>query len=296
MSYVVQFDLHLAEKLREDLESSGGFSFSKPPYTIFQAKKSGLSCTLYESGKLVVQGKGTKEFVEFYLEPELLHSFTFGYEMQKQDLRPHIGVDESGKGDFFGPLCIAGVYADESTIPELSKLGVKDSKKLQDSTIRKLAKELKQKYIYHVVCINPKRYNELYASFGNLNSLLGWGHATVIDNLLEKTSCNLVVIDKFANESVVERAVSRKKKEVQIIQKTGGESDLVVAAASILARAAFVEGLDSLEKLVDHKLPKGANSKIVDIGKELVKKHGDSILATVGKMHFKTAQEILSQI
>lgn len=292
MTYVLQFDLELAEKLRNGLEKQG-FALSAPPHTLFQGKKKGLSCTLYTSGKLVVQGKEIKEFIEFYLEPEVLGSFGYGYSGLEQDLSPHIGVDESGKGDFFGPLCIAGVFAEQQGILELEKLGVKDSKRLKDDQIVKIAEKIRKKYPFHLVLIGPKRYNELYEKFGNLNLLLGWGHATVIENLLEKTGCDKVVIDKFAAEHVVETALRRKGKNVHLIQRTQGERDLVVAAASILARASFVEGLSLLEKEVSQKLPKGASSLTIESGKKLVARHGSQILQHVGKLHFKTAQLLL---
>ena len=246
MSYVIQLDLELSDKLKRGLESQD-FTLTQPPHTFFQGKKKGVCCTLYTSGKLVVQGKEMKNFIEFYLEPEVLGSFTLGYDELTQDMTSHIGVDESGKGDFFGPLCIAGVYGDRDSILELKKIGVKDSKRLKDTLILKIAEKIRKKYPFHLVRIGPKRYNELYEKFGNLNLLLGWGHATVIENMLDKTECSRVVIDQFAAEHVVETALRRKGKRAELIQKTQGEQDLVVAAASILARAAFVQGLEQLE-------------------------------------------------
>ncbi len=293
MSYVIQFDLALTEKLQQGLKEQG-FELTQPPHSLFQGKKKGVVCTLYTSGKLVVQGGQMKEFIEFYLEPEVLGVFNYGYESTSstQDLAPHIGVDESGKGDFFGPLCIAGVFADGQTIPELEKIGVKDSKKLKDPQIVQIATKIRKKYPFHVVRIGPKRYNELYEKFGNLNLLLGWGHATVIEHMLEKTGCNRIIIDQFAAEHVVETALGRRGKEAQLIQKTKGEQDLVVAAASILARAAFVEGIEKLEKQMHQKLPKGASSMTIEAGKKLVHAHGNAILEHVGKLHFKTVQAI----
>ncbi|MCC5832811.1 MAG: ribonuclease HIII [Chlamydiales bacterium] len=292
MTYVLQFNLELSEKLRLGLQSQG-FTLTTPPHTLFQGKKKGLSCTLYTSGKLVVQGREMKEFIEFYLEPEILGSFEYGYAAPDQDFFPHIGVDESGKGDFFGPLCVAGVFADGEGISKLEKLGVKDSKRLKDEQILKLAEKIRRQYPFHLVRIGPKRYNELYEKFGNLNLLLGWGHAAVIESMLEKTGCNRVVIDQFAAEHVVETALSRKGKNVHLIQRTQGERDLVVAAASILARASFVEGLSQLEKEVNQKLPKGASNLTIESGKKLVAKHGTQILSQVSKLHFNTTSKIL---
>lgn len=296
--YIAQLDLSLTDTLKAALEERG-FSLETPPYTLFQAKKKGITCTLYTSGKLTVQGKEMKEFIEYFLEPEILGTFSYGYEDkvvvvdELVDLTPRIGVDESGKGDFFGPLCIAGLYADEKTIPHLKKLGVKDSKQLNDRTIVKIAEQIRKEYDFDIVRIGAKRYNELYEKFGNLNVLLGWGHATVIENLMEKTACERVIIDKFAAEHVVETALKRKKRHPALIQRIKGEQDVVVAGASILARAAFVDGMEKLEKEYGLELPKGASQKTIQAGKELVKRYGPEILSIVGKRHFKTSQVIL---
>ncbi len=293
-SFVAQIDLSLAEKLKEGLQAQG-FILSQPPYTLFQGKKKGITCTLYTSGKLMVQGKEMVPFIQFFLEPEILQSFSYGYEELALDLTPHIGVDESGKGDFFGPLCIAGVYADGSSIPQLAKLGVKDSKKLSDSSAIKIAEKVRKDYQFHLVRIGPERYNALYEKFGNLNLLLGWGHATVIEQLVDKTGCEKVIIDQFAAEHVVENALRRKQKKVLLTQRTKAEQDLVVAAASILARAAFLEGLETLGNRWGCTLPKGASEKTIEVGAQLVKQHGPQVLTQVGKMHFKTAQVILNR-
>ena len=242
---------------------------------------------------MMVQGKGMDEFIRFFLEPEVLKTFTYGYDQIDESAR--IGVDESGKGDFFGPLVIAGVYANETNIHELTKIGVKDSKKLRDVTILKIAAQIRKKYPHCIVKINPTRYNELYEKFNNLNSLLGWGHATVIETLLEKTGCTNILIDKFASEHIVENALKKKKKKVTLTQRVRGESDVVVAAASIVARAAFVEAISLLEKKYGMKIPKGASKYTLSAGRQLVKEHGKGILAHVGKLHFKTTGEIISQ-
>ena len=290
--YVIQFDLKLAEKLRDGLVSQG-FTLAQPQYTVFQAKKKNLSCTLYTSGKLMIQGKEKDEFIQYYLEPEILGTFSYGYEDLDIDQTPRIGIDESGKGDFFGPLCVAGVFAEGESIPNLGKIGVKDSKRLNDNSICKIASKIRKEYAYHVIRIGPKKYNELYEKFENLNLLLGWGHATVIEELVNKTGCERVIIDKFAAEHVVETALKRKKMKVMLTQKVRAEQDLVVAAASILARAAFVEGMEKLEKNYGQKLPKGASNATLQAGKKLVQNYGPDILMEVGKYHFKTRAMIL---
>ena len=294
-SFIAQLDLNLAEKLKAGLIAQG-FEIAQPPYTLFQGKKKGVTCTLYTSGKLLVQGKDMDQFIQFYLEPEILNTFTYGYQALDLDLSARIGVDESGKGDFFGPLCVAGVFAADEQIKNLAAIGVKDSKALGDATIVKIAQKIRKDYLFHIVRIGPEKYNELYEKFGNLNLLLGWGHATVIEQLVEKSNCEKVIIDQFAAEHVVENALRRKKKKVLLTQRTKAEQDLVVAAASILARAAFLEGLDKLEQIWEILLPKGASEKTIQSAVQLVKKHGPQVLPQVAKMHFKTSQQVLNRI
>lgn len=292
-SYVTTLDLKLADKLRNGLLEQG-FEISVQPHTLFCAKKTGVSCTLYQSGKLVVQGKDKGPFIEFYLEPEILQTFDFTHPQQETiDASGRIGIDESGKGDFFGPLCVAGVFAEGKAIAELKALGVKDSKALTDATIIKIGKKIRANYAHHIVKINPAKYNELYKQFGNLNTLLAWGHATTIENLVLATQCHNVIIDQFAAEHVVLTALKRKRLEVALAQRHRGEEDLVVAAASILARQTFVEGLEFLGREFNLELPKGASNRTVAVGKALVRKYGPEVLSRVGKMHFKTLDAIL---
>lgn len=310
-SFVKTIDLKLADRMVADLQAQGfTLTTPAPQYTLFSAAKKGVSCTLYTSGKLVVQGKDMSEFIEFYLEP-LLETFTFTYpQLQEKasskrnsssatltDLNdeffPHIGIDESGKGDYFGPLCIAGVYADLEGLEKLKKLGVKDSKTLSDAAILKLAKSIRASCIHHVVKINPQKYNELYAQFKNLNSLLAWGHATVIEQLVGRTECHDIVVDQFANERVVLTALKRKKLELNVMQRHRAEEDLIVAAASIIARETFLLGLAMLGEQYSIKLPKGASASTIAAGKQFVSKHGPESLGMVGKLHFKTTSVIL---
>lgn len=295
--FVTTLDLKLSEKLLADLQGQG-FEITTPAHTVFSAKKKGVSCTLYQSGKLTVQGKEMGAFIEFYLEPEILKSCPYTYQDKVTDdthLQEHIGIDESGKGDFFGPLCIAGVYADKDNIHKLKALGVRDSKALTDPMILKIAKQIRAHYVHHIVRINPFKYNELYAQFKNLNHLLAWGHATTIEQLVLKTGCRHVMIDQFAAEHVVITALKRKKIDLDLTQRHRGEEDLVVAAASILAREAFLNGIDQLSEEYKIQLPKGASPGTIQAGKQLVRTYGQEVLAKVGKLHFKTLDKILGK-
>ena len=253
---------------------------------------------------MVVQGKEIQEFVEFYLEPELLHTFTFTQKtataktaktapLTNIDSTPRIGIDESGKGDFFGPLCIAGVYAHGDEIAELVKIGVQDSKTLTDDTVIKLARKIREKFAHHIVRINPERYNDLYEQFRNLNRMLAWGHATTIEQLVLKTKCTNVIVDQFAAEHVVEMALGRKKLAVELHQQHRAEADPVVAAASILARDAFLFGLRTLGQQIEMTLPKGASAAVIKAGKNLVQKLGRDALRRFSKVHFQTTLKVL---
>lgn len=290
-TFVATIDLALADKLLQELVQRH-FEITHPPYTIFSAKTKGLSCTLYNSGKLTVQGKEMGPFIEFFLEPEILGSFQYTHQGHDLDKTARIGIDESGKGDFFGPLCIAGVYAAGEDFIQLQKMGVRDSKKLSDAAIAKIAKSIRSHCAYHVVKINPAKYNELYSQFHNLNRLLAWGHATAIEQLSQKTGCKNVIIDQFADEHVVLTALKRKKIDLNLTQRHRGEEDLVVAAASILARQAFVDGLSALGEQWEIFLPKGASSATIQAARDFVRKHGREALGQVAKLHFKTVQAL----
>jgi len=296
-TFVTTINPSLAPKLMKDLQEQG-FTLSTPLHTFFSAKKKGVSCTLYTSGKLMVQGKEMRPFIEFYLEPSILQTFSYTYQEVATadttglDLTARIGIDESGKGDFFGPLCVAGVYAEGDTIAKLKQIGVRDSKTLTPPMIAKLAQKIREICSYQIVKINPLKYNELIVQFANLNKLLAWGHATAIEQLTGKTGCTRVIIDQFANEHVVLTALKRKKLSLDITQRHRGEEDLVVAAASILARSTFVESLEQLEKEYGMKLPKGASQQTIAAGKRFVASYGQENLKHVAKLHFKTLDAI----
>jgi ribonuclease HIII len=208
--------------------------------------------------------------------------------------RARIGLDESGKGDYFGPLVISAVFVDGQAEDSLITLGVRDGKLLSDNRIIVLAEQIKVLCPHFVVPIEPKRYNELYAKVKNLNRLLAWGHAWTLENLLAKVSCDLAIVDKFGDESYVRAVLKEKGRQITVIQQTHAEIDIAVAAASILAHAKFVQYLEQLSKKVGKTLPKGASDpSIVVIGRELVSEHGKYILNEIAKLHFKTTEAIL---
>jgi ribonuclease HIII len=270
------------------------------PYARFAFESDKTNIVFYESGKLVVQGKGTAEFVEFVLEPEILKQAKLGYEtiLNPELLLPRIGVDESGKGDFFGPLCIAGVYVNESVIKAWADLGVRDSKNISsDKKISELAEKIRKTpgCVTTVVPIGNEAYNRLYAKMKSVNAMLAWGHARVIENLLgQRHRMNpppvKAISDQFAaSKSVIEKALMAQGRELQLVQRHKAEEDIAVAAASILARDEFVKGLAKLEKQFEVKLPKGASAAVDAAAKKLVDERGAGELAKLSKLHFRTA-------
>ena len=298
-SYTHALTSSQAAKLRTLLEERG-FEFMAKPYCLYAAAKTKLNVLVYEKGpKVVVQGKETEDFVTNILEPEVLGEAKLGYEEihHPEMFQPHIGVDESGKGDFFGPLVVAGVYVDADVARRLRDIGAVDSKRISsDERIAKIAADIRgvRGLVWEVLAIHPERYNELYEKFGNLNRLLAWGHAKVIENLLERVpDCPRAISDQFANPAVLQRAMQQRGKNIELIQRTKAESDPAVAAASILAREAFVGWLKSHSQRLGIELPKGVSPSVKQNAAELAVKYGSNILQTLSKMHFRTAGEVL---
>ena len=287
-----------AEKLRVLLENDN-FKFEPKPYTLFYATKGKLNVAVYEKGpKVVLQGKDTADFVQFRLEPEILGEAKIGYEevLNPEMFSPHFGIDESGKGDFFGPLVIAGVYVDRGIARKFMEAGIQDSKRIgSDKRIRDLAKIIKttQGAVASVVEIAPLKYNELYRKIGNLNRLLAWGHARVIENLAtQRPDCPRALSDQFANPRLIERSLMERGKAIQLEQRTKAESDLAVAAASILAREKFIDWMDQTGRSYGVALPRGASAQVKQVARQLTASHTAGVLGKIAKTHFKTASEI----
>lgn len=288
-----------AERLRTILKERG-FSFEEKPYTLFAARHDKLTVAVYEKGpKVLLQGRGLEDFITFVLEPEILGEARLGYEEvhDPEQFEPHFGIDESGKGDFFGPLVVAGVYLDRDLARRLRDAGVRDSKAIgSDKKIRDLAAVIRSSGApSEVIVIAPEKYNQLYAKIGNLNRLLAWGHARIIENLcLKVPECPRALSDKFADARVLQKALMENGRKLQLDQRTKAESDYAVAAASILAREAFVDWLDKSSRELEITLSKGVSAKVKSAAVELIGQYGAVMLPKVAKMHFKTAAETLA--
>src|SRR5437867_5738879 len=297
-SYTHPLSLGQATKLRALLEELG-FEFSPKEYTLFFAQKNKLSVAVYEKGpKVLVQGRDVEEFVQFELEPKILGEAKLGYEEvhSPEMFEPHFGVDESGKGDFFGPLVISGVYVDRGIGRKLLDAGVVDSKRIgSDTRIRALADTIRKSSLGLVerVLIGPAKYNELYEKFGNLNKLLGWGHARVIENLLaKKPDCLRSLSDQFADARLIEQSLLRHGRKIDIQQRPRAESDIAVAAASILAREAFINWLEREGKKLGIRLERGVSPAVKTTAEKLVESKGAGVLREVAKVHFRTAHAV----
>lgn len=248
----------------------------------FSAVGQDVNAAYYKTGNLLVQGKATQLFLDQFLKEIVGARYA----------EPVIGSDEAGKGDYFGPLVIAAVRVDRWAAESLLEAGVQDSKKLSDQAVAVAAAEIVACCPHSVVAIGPQRYNELYGRMHNLNKMLAWAHARAIENVLEQQDCALAITDQFGDPALVEKALMEKGRKLRLEQKPRAECELPVAAASVLARAEFLKGLQSLEKRYKMHFPKGA-SEVEDAGREFVKTHGEDKLPEVAKWHFKTTKKIL---
>jgi len=285
--------------LREQLESVSAWQFSDGPYMLFKASREKTQVAAYRSGKLVVQGAGTSEFVEFVLEPLIGPARDEAAPPPLLEFKdPHAGIDESGKGDFFGPLVVACVFVADKTVADtLAKAGIRDSKTIKDdSKIAIMAEAVKVAVggKFGVVVVGPEAYNRTYESIGNLNRLLAWGHARALENMLKfAPECRHVISDQFGDKRLVEQALLKNGRAVRLEQFPRGERDVAVAAASILARAEFVRRLAKLEEEAGCPLPKGAGAQVDRTASRLFLAGGEELLRKFAKMHFRTARKAM---
>ncbi|MEG0014682.1 MAG: ribonuclease HIII [Cellulosilyticaceae bacterium] len=264
---------------------------------IYESKKKGITVDLsqvkYEPlVKLIENKDNTKDYAKMVLAGDTGEQVIETDYLSDKLETALIGVDESGKGDYFGPLVIAGVYADENQKLILKELGVMDSKALSEKQIRQLAKQIKEVCTYDVVVLGNETYNKVYERVQNLNKLLAWGHARVIENMLGKVECKCALSDQFGNEALIKNALMDKGQEIKLEQRPRAEQNVVVAAASILARYEFVRRMEQMEKTYNQKFPKGASQATVNAAKLFVRTYSKERLHEVSKLHFKTTQNI----
>ena len=298
------------EKSAEKIISEFSKLLTENGYSVSAPEKAQYNFEISVSGErervklLVYFGKkGNKTVLQGNSESPIynrVHGLVFGETLfadersEIEEPESYIGTDESGKGDYFGPLVVAGVYAGNETLQQLKKVGVKDSKLLTDNVINSLASEIK-KIVgdkYSIVIINPAKYNELYRKIGNVNKLLGWAHARVLENILEQHSASEAISDKFGDEKLIKDSLQSKGREITLRQFTKAEKYTAVAAASILARERVNSWFDITNKKLNIIIPKGASSKVEETALKIKSLHGKEKMEELVKLHFKTTKKI----
>ena len=292
-----------------------------PAYAVAAAESPSWHCNvvLYASGKCVVQGKGARDFVENVLEPVVLGRLVLvdasgapvpspapraaagaaAPALTAESLSPHVGVDESGKGDFLGPLVVAAAYTDAELAPKLVALGVRDSKAVaSDRKACEIAAKIRSLLgpgRYDVLRMGCRAYNRLYAKMRNVNRILSWAHARCIENVLERVpDCPMAISDQFGRADSVKNALLERGRRIELRSRPRAESDVAVAAASLLAREAFLRSMDELASRFGLPFPKGAAPHVRKAAEEIVRKHGPAALPDCCKLHFKTLDEALA--
>jgi ribonuclease HIII len=305
-------------KLLEQFRGQQGAELPPGPYELWRVKLSDgtsqATAIMYQSGKLVIAGHAPAfdhvvAIVEEVGKPvgpkrPPAHPATSAPAEAPSENEPHIGTDEAGKGDFFGPLVTAGVFVDERTARLLRTLGVRDSKLVSDRELRGLATNIRnvvEEEKRSVIIVAPKRYNELYRQMRgegkNLNTLLAWAHTRAIEDLIgHGLRPKFILSDQFGDKRYIESRlmVDTRLSGVPVLQMHRAEADVAVAAASILARDAFLHWLDQAGKALGLTVPKGASPKVIETGKLLVGRMGADGLKDYAKVSFKTMQKVLA--
>lgn len=299
--YTIKLDDAQMEKLRAILTARGWTPFAVA-YTRFAYKADHLKVNVsaYTSGKVVVAGKGTEDFVRDVLEPEVTGTAKLGYDevLHPDWFESHAGLDESGKGDFFGPVVAATVIADRPAIESWIKAGVKDSKRIAELQIIKLDKIIRETEgtVVRTCFCGMGRYNELMSRpRANLNRLLAWQHATALDQALAVKRVSWGLLDQFSEQPLTQRELAKKgARDFELRMRTKAEEDPVVAAASIVARAEFQRQMTMLSKRFGARLQKGAGPLVKEQAREIIRKFGAPALAEFAKLHFRTAYEVVA--
>lgn len=299
-TYTVKLDGGQMEKLRGILDSRGWTPFDVA-YARFAFRGPDCNVTAYTSGKVVIAGKGTEDFVLHTVETEVTGAPRLGYDavLHPDWFEPHAGLDESGKGDFFGPVIAATVIADPAAIQDWVQAGVKDSKRLAESQIVKLDERIRGTAgaVARTCYCGMAKYNERMSRPGaNLNRLLAWQHATALADALAQKPVPWGLLDQFSEQPLTQRELERKGlKDFELKMRTKAEEDPVVAAASVVARAEYVRQMHALSRRFGARLQKGAGPLVKQQAHEIVRRFGARALGEFAKLHFRTAYEVVSE-
>jgi len=299
-SYTVKLDDAQMDKLH-DWCAGRGWEAKEVPYARFGFKGPDVNVTAYESRKVVIAGKGTEDFVTMTLEAEITGEPKLGYDevLHPEWFEPHAGLDESGKGDFFGPVVAATVIADEAAIRTLVAAGVKDSKKIADSQILKLDKIIRSTKgaTWEISVFDMAKYNDFMSRpRANLNKLLAWQHGMALIKALARQPVEKGLLDQFSKTPLVQQELKRKGvKDFDLDMRTRAEEDPVVAAASIVARAEYVRIMRKLSDKFGETLLKGASAGVKKQAVQIMDKFGARALGEFAKLHFRTAYEVVKE-
>jgi ribonuclease HIII len=295
--YTLKLKSDQLDKLGQAL-SSRGWPTREIQYARHAFDGDQVKVVAYESGKLVVQGRGTEDFVTNILEPEVTGEVLLGYEEVNNPewFEPHAGLDESGKGDLFGPVVTACVIADGDMVRSWMEAGIRDSKTITDGVILKMAKQIASTkgVVVKTAFTGMLKYNELYGKFGdNLNKLLAWLHGRALNDALELRKPEWGLLDQFTKQPLVQKYVEGTGFDLQM--RTKAEEDPVVAAASIIARATWLEQMKKLEEHAGCSIPKGSGTQAKEVASKLFEQFGEARMGEFCKLHFKTAYEAMGK-
>lgn len=289
VGYLTKENLRVSERVRNEYSYQISISEDKEKISlhVFFGKK---------GNKILLQGNKDLKLYKKINDLIFGEKFISDDKPELEPSYPYIGTDESGKGDYFGPLVVAGTYLTPESGKYLKSLGIRDSKELSDSQIKKFAAEIKNvnKIVFDIVLISPEKYNQLYEKMGNLNRLMGWAHARVIENLLGKCDASEVISDKFGSEKIILDALQKRGRSINLVQLTKAEKFTAVAAASILAREAVNKWFNKQSKIYKLDIPKGSSIDVENFAKRFLEKYGEDMTKKLIKLHFKTSNKVFN--
>ena len=268
----------------------GGMYGQRPSGASFRVKGEEWVVTSYNSGKVLFQGR--RSDIPLAIADQMQ---TSGVSADEKMPLPVVGGDESGKGDLFGPLVVSAfaVRTPEERSAAVAA-GARDCKLMSDGEVRTVAARLKTIGMCEIVVLMPAQYNMRYRRAKNVNVLLNELYANLLLGLARKCDARTVILDKYGNRAV---SLWKEEQSFRFIVEERAERYLEVAAASVLARNAFLDGLDRLahENGLE-TLPKGSSAETQAVLKRLVRQRGESILNYVAKTHFAPVQACLNDL
>lgn len=281
-----------------------------PPYALFQADDGDTVVTMYQSGKVVFQGRDADLAADFWIETEKINygkaivTSSDDKKKEKKEIErkiplriTSIGSDEVGTGDYFGPIVVTASYVTKDNIDFLLELGVKDSKKMSDTEIKKVVPQIIKKIPYHTFVLSNKQYNELYSSDMNMNKMKAILHNKVLSAFADKNKYpyDHIVVDQFENpRSYYNHLSDAKFKVYNITFLTKAEDQcLSVACSSLISRYIFLQEIDKISNSINMDIPKGASDLVDNVGKEIVSKYGNDKLKDIAKLNFKNTEKIM---